>query len=145
MKFTRWIYLIVLLALLAACGGGGGVTPPGATRTSSLPTAQVTVIPAPSTDASLRAFLGAMQSNDYASMYKQISTASQAVISEADFSKRYSEALDAMGVTKVEYNILSSLTNPQSAQVAFSLTYKTVLFGDFQRDFNTTLVLENGE
>jgi len=145
MKFTRWIYLIVLLALLAACGGGGGVTPPGATRTSSLPTAQVTVIPAPSTDASLRAFLGALQSNDYASMYKQISTASQAAISEADFSKRYSEALDAMGVTKVEYNILSSLTNPQSAQVAFSLTYKTVLFGDFQRDFNTTLVLENGE
>ena len=86
----------VLLALLAACGGGGGVTPPGATSTSSLPTAQVTVIPAPSTDASLRAFLGALQSNDYASMYKQISTASQAAISEADFSKRYSDALDAM-------------------------------------------------
>ena len=80
MKFTRWIYLIVLLALLSACGSGGGVTPPGATRISSLPTAQVTVIPAPSTDASLRAFLGSLQANDYTSMYKQISTASQAVI-----------------------------------------------------------------
>ena len=84
MKFTRWIYLIMLLALLAACGGGGGVTPPGATRTSSLPTAQVTVIPAPSVDASLRAFLGALQANDYASMYKQISSASQAAITEVE-------------------------------------------------------------
>ena len=143
MKFTRWGHLILMLVFLAACGGGN--TPPGATSTSSLPTAQITVIAAPSTDTSLRTFLGDLQANDFAGMYKLISSSSQAAITEADFTKHYSDALDAMGATKVEYNILSSLTNPQSAQVAFSLTYKTVLFGDFQRDYNTSLVIENGE
>ena len=139
--------LVCLSAIggLSACGriigGASTVTP------SKLPTAVVTTIPAPSTEAALRAFLDAFQAggvDGYASMYKQLSKASQAAISETDFAKRYSDALDAMGVSKIEYSLLSSLTNPQSAQVAYSLTYETVLFGDIQRNFNASLVLENG-
>ncbi len=45
----------------------------------------------------------------------------------------------------MEYNILSSLTNPQSAQVAFHFVYHTVLFGDLARDMTANLVLENGD
>ncbi len=45
----------------------------------------------------------------------------------------------------MEYNILSSLTNPQSAQVAFHFVYHTVLFGDLARDMTANLILENGD
>ena len=36
------------------------------------------------------------------------------------------------------------LTDPQNSQVSFHIIYHTSLFGDIQRDFNTTMVLENG-
>ena len=53
--------------------------------------------------------------------------------------------LNAMSVKTIEYNILSMLTDPQNSQVSFHITYHTNLFGDIQRDFNTNLVLENGQ
>jgi penicillin-binding protein 2 len=49
-----------------------------------------------------------------------------------------------MSVNTIEYNILSMLTDPQNSQVSFHITYHTSLFGDIQRDFNTTMLLENG-
>jgi cell division protein FtsI/penicillin-binding protein 2 len=147
MKFTRWINLFLVLIFLAACGGNGGIIPsliPRATKTSSLPTAQVTVISAPSAEPVLRAYLDAMLVENYASMYAALTQASQKAISQDDFAKRYTDALNTMSVNKIEYNILSSLTNPQSAQAAFHIVYKTFLFGEIQRDINANLLLENG-
>ena len=141
MKITRWINLILVLVFLSACGGGGGGVGGG---TPTLPTAPVSVTHAPAVDNALRTFLDALQAEDYPGMYAQLSQASQAAIKQEDFAKHYTDALDAMGVTKIEYNILSSLTDPQSAQVSFNLAYKTILFGDIQRDFNAAMVLENG-
>ena len=128
---------------LAACSGGG-ILLPGSTKTSSLPTAQVTVIPAPDANSALRTYLDAQLAENYASMYAMLSKASQAAISQADFASRYTDALDTMSVSSTAYNILSSLTNPQSAQAAFHIVYHTVLFGDIARDINVNLVLENG-
>ena len=146
MNFSRWIKLILLTLFLAACTGGGSIFLPGATKTPvSLPTAQITVIHPPSAEAFLRAYLDAMQAENYASMYSLLSKASQAAISPADFAARYTNALTTMSATKVEYNLLSTLTNPQTAQTAFHIIYKTFLFGDIQRDINVNLVLENGE
>lgn len=132
---------MLVLFLLAACGGNATNT----ATPSRLPTAAVTTIPAPSTDGALSDFLNALQAGDYGSMYKQLSKASQAAISVNDFTQHYTSALSEMGVSKIDYSIQSSLTNPQSAQVAFHVTYETVLFGNIERDFNVALVLENGE
>ncbi len=143
MKFPRWIKLILLPVFLAACAGGGLL--PGPTKTSSLPTAQTTIIHTPDSEPALRTFLDAQLVENYASMYALLTEASHAAISQADFAKRYTEALNTMSVSKMEYNILSSLTNPQSAQVAFHFTYHTVLFGDLGRDMTANLVLENGD
>ncbi|MCX6035799.1 MAG: penicillin-binding transpeptidase domain-containing protein, partial [Chloroflexi bacterium] len=66
-------------------------------------------------------------------------------ISQDDFAKHYNDDLNAMSVKTVEYNILSMLTDPQNSQVSFHIVYHTSLFGDIQRDFNTNLVLENGQ
>jgi penicillin-binding protein 2 len=143
MKITRWITLTLVLIDLAACGGGGLL--PGSTMTSSLPTAQVNVTRVPGTEPALRAYLDAMLLENYASMYAMLTQASRAAISQDDFASRYTDALNTMSVSSTEYNILSSLTNPQSAQAAFHIVYHTVLFGDIARDINANLILENGE
>ncbi len=142
MKMSRWLSLVLVVVFLTACGGSG-VNP--SNTPSKLPTAAVTTVPAPSTDGALSAFLNALQAGDYGAMYKLLSKSSQQAINITDFTQRYTSALDQMGASKIVYAIRSSLTNPQTAQVAYSLTYQTVLFGDIQRDFNVNLVLENGE
>jgi len=143
MKITRWATLTLVLFGLTACTGAG-ILQPGSTKTSSLPTAQVTVIPAPDANSALRAFLDAQLVENYTSMYALLSQTSQAAISQADFASRYTDALNKMSVSSTAYNILSSLTNPQSAQAVFHIVYHTVLFGDIARDINVNLVLENG-
>ena len=146
MKFTRWMILSLVLVSLAACGGsaGTGIFNPAPTKTSALPTAQISVTHVPSAEIVLRAYLDALLKEDYTSMYAMLSQASRAAISQADFAKRYTDALNTMSANKVDYNVLSSLTNPQSAQAAFHIIYHTVLFGDLARDINANLVLESG-
>jgi penicillin-binding protein 2 len=143
MKMPGWIILFLVAAGLAACNGGG-ILSPGATKTSSLPTAQVTIVPAPDANTALRTFLDAQVTGNYPTMYAMLSQASQAAISQADFASRYTADLDSMSAGSTSYNILSSLTNPQSAQAAFHVVYHTALFGDIARDINVNLVLENG-
>ena len=143
MKITRWIILALVLTGLAACSGGGISFLPGTTKTSSLPTAQVTIIPAPDANTALRTFLDAQVKGDFATMYAMLSKASQTAISETDFASRYNNALDAMSAGSTSYNILSSLTNPQTAQAAFHIVYHTALFGDIARDMSVNLLLEN--
>ncbi|HVM72269.1 MAG TPA: penicillin-binding transpeptidase domain-containing protein [Anaerolineales bacterium] len=143
MRITSWIILTLLLIGLAACTGGG-ILLPGSTKTSSLPTAQVTIVSAPDVNSALHSFLDAQLVENYPTMYALLSKSSQAAISQADFASRYINALNSMSAGSTSYNILSSLTNPQSAQAAFHIVYHTVLFGDIARDINVNLVLENG-
>ncbi len=139
LKITRWIKPILALFLLAACGRIVAPTSP------PLPTAQVNVTHTPIAEGTLRSYLNALLVEDYPSMYASLSQSSRAALSQDDFAKRYTDALNAMSVSKIEYSILSTLTDPQSAQASFRITYKTVLFGDIQREFNTNLLLENDE
>ena len=139
MKTVRLLNLLLILGLLTACAGGFTKTP------AQLPTVPVNITPAPSADTALRGFLDAMLVEDYPMMYSFITQAVRNTISETDFAKRYTDDLNAMSAKTVEYNIESTLTSPQSSQAAFQIVYHTVLFGDIQRDFKTTLVLENGE
>ena len=141
MKPVYLLNLLLMVVFLAGCGDGGG----GGTSTSSLPTAQVNVTHVPSADTALRTYLDAMLVEDYITMYSLVTQASQDAISQDDFSKRYTDALNAMSVNTIEYNILSMLTDPQNSQVSFHITYHTRLFGDIQRDFNTNLILANGQ
>jgi penicillin-binding protein 2 len=132
--------LLLTLTFLAGCANG--VT--GGTPTSSLPTAVVNVTHVPSAGDAVRTFLDALVANNYTVMYAQLTQASQKAISEADFTKRYTDDLNALSAKTIEYNILSMLTDPQNSQVSFHINYHTSLFGDIQRDFNTTMALENG-
>ncbi len=82
----------------------------------------------------MRAFLEAYKAEDYAAMYAMLNKASLEAINPDDFSKRYRDALIAMNVREIEYALLSTLTNPQTAQAAFNLTYKTAILGEIKRE-----------
>jgi len=137
MKLMRAFAVLFLLLFVSACGV--------ASATPTLHPPEVTTLPMPSAEAAMRAYLDAFMVEDYSHMYAMLSPSSQSQLKVDAFTKRYQDDLDAMSVSKMEYSIQSVLTNPDSAQVAFHITYHTALFGDIQRDgVVANLSLENG-
>ncbi len=138
MRPMRLINLLLLLAFLTGCGMGNG-------GSATLPTAQVTVIHVPSAEAALRSFLDSLLLDDYTAMYSLLTAASRQAITQEEFTKHYTDDLNALSAKTIEYIIQSILTEPQSSQASFSITYHTALFGDIQRDFIASLFLEDGQ
>ncbi len=139
--------LILLPIILAACGGGN--TPeitegPQPTATSSLPTPVVDITDTPNAQDAAAAFLTAWQNNNFEGMYDFLSGASRDAISKEDFTKKYQEFSRNLTLQKIDFSIPSSLTNPSSAQVGYSVDYTTALLGDLNRQMVMNLVLEGG-
>jgi penicillin-binding protein 2 len=149
MKALRWINYILILTFLSSCSAGktgsgvGGFNNLFATPTP-LPTAHANVTPAPDAQTAITAYLQSLQKDDYAGMYNLLSKSSREAITLEDFSKRHNDALNTMSATSIEYTINSSLLSPIAAEVAYSITYKTVLAGDIQRNIVVHLVSEEG-
>jgi penicillin-binding protein 2 len=144
MKFLRWFHILIILALLSACGPGG-IEVPGFPTETPLPQPIVTVDSVPSVDTALAAYLDAFKAEDYNGMYARLSKVSQDSISLEDFARRNRDALNEMSAGSFDYEVLSSLVNPYSSEVSFSVTYHTALVGDLQRDMVARFALENSE
>ena len=141
MKLIRWLNLILVIFLLTACGHGSGSNG----STPSIPTPQVATTHTPSAEAAMSAYLDALMVEDFATMYGMMTQATHASLSQDDFTNRNKSALAAMSVSKMEYSLLSTLTNPGSAQVAYRLIYHSSLYGDIQRDMTAHFSLEGGD
>ena len=138
------VFLFLMVVLLAGTSCSGGASPfvkPDATAT--LPDPLVEIESAPDARAAMNIFLEAFKAESFATMYSMLTELSQEEISLEDFTKRYKDALNAMSAREIETEILSSLMSPYSAQVAFRVTYKTVIAGDLSRDIVANLKLEN--
>jgi len=145
MKLFRWLNLLVIMVFLSACGSNGsGGLQFGATETP-LPPPLVTVVSSGDPTVGLNAYLEAYKADDYNTMYNLLSKVTQDGITLEDFTKRNSEALDQMSAGSFDYEVMSSLVNPYSAEVAYKITYHTALVGDIQRDIIARFVLENNE
>jgi len=145
MKLTRWIICISILLLLAACTTIQKVIP-SIGATSTLPTPPIGVTHAPDAGPVMQSYLAAFQKGDYATMYSLISKASQSAISQADFGKKYDEALNTMSASKLDTQLLTERpTSPTTAGASFQVTYHTTLVGDIQRTILANLVLEQGQ
>ncbi|MDL1909095.1 hypothetical protein FBQ81_00150 [Chloroflexi bacterium CFX6] len=145
MKFFRWLNLIVIAIFLSACGSGGnGLLPIGATDTP-LPPPVVTVESAPDPNAALTTYLDAYKADDYNAMYNLLGKVTQDAIPLEEFARRNRDALNNMSAGSFDYEVLSSLVNPYSAEIAYKVTYHTALVGDIQRDIIARFTLENGE
>ncbi|HEU0292553.1 MAG TPA: penicillin-binding transpeptidase domain-containing protein [Anaerolineales bacterium] len=144
MKFLRWLNSIAVLSFLSACGTGGGGIPIFSTDTP-LPPPVVNVSPAPDPNTALQAYLEAFKADDYNTMYSLVSKVTQDTVTLEDFAKRNRDSLNEMSAGSFEYEILSALVNPYSAEVAYRVTYKTALVGDIQRDMIAKLALEGDQ
>jgi len=139
MKRTILINLLLTTILLVSCSPTTG----GPTATNRPP--QVGVTPAPNVESSMQVFMDAWKLEDFTSMYAMLAQVSRDAISLDDFTKRIKDALNAMNVASMDYAIVSALTNPNSAQVAYRITYHGSLLGDIQREPLAQLTLEDGE
>src|SRR5512134_1687191 len=126
MKFLRWLNLIAVFTFLSACGTGGGGVALFPTETP-LPTPHVNIIPAPDPNLAVQGYLDAFKADDYNTMYSLVSKVTQDTVTLEDFAKRNRDALNEMSASSFEYEILSALKNPYSAEVAYRVTYKTAL------------------
>lgn len=144
MKFLRWLNILLTLTLLSACGGPGVIQVPGFPTETALPQPIVNVTSAPSVDSALQSYLDAFKADDYNTMHSLLSKVSQDTNTLEDFARRNRDSLNIMSASSFDYEILSSLVNPYSAEVAFRVTYHTALVGDIQRDMVARFSLENG-
>ena len=143
-----WFSLLAVFLVLTSCTSGSvpnPFSPDEPEPTSTLPSAIPTILPAPDARAAMTLFLEAYKVESYATMYSMLSTLSKDAITQEDFEARYKETLNSMSLSEIETEIFSALTNPTSAQVAFQITYKTVLAGDLTRDIVANLTLEGDQ
>jgi penicillin-binding protein 2 len=144
MKSLRWIHFTLIALLIAGCTSPDGVGVSIFATDTPLPTPKVAVTPAPDAQAAVSSFLEALKGDDFEGMYAMLSQASQQGITLEDFSSRWRNVLNEMSAANIEYTILSSQLSPFNAEVGYSITYKTVLAGDIQRDMLMRLANENG-
>jgi len=143
-KPRAWILLILIaIWLLGACRPDLGA--PASTPTlPNLGEPVVNITSVPDVRAAAEAFLAAWKAEDYAGMYALLTRLSQDAMSEEAFAQRYRDVAATMSLSGLDYAILSTLTNPTNAQVAYQVTFHTVLLGDLSREMVMNLVLQDG-
>jgi penicillin-binding protein 2 len=135
-RSLAWLLLVALV--LGACGRQAG-TP------TALPTPAVTSIAAPDSERAAARFLEAWKQQDYAAMYAMLSPLTQDAISADDFQKRYADVWQTAALTGIDYEIVSSLLNPQAAQVRYRLNLHSAVFGDIVRETYVDLTRDQND
>jgi cell division protein FtsI/penicillin-binding protein 2 len=113
--------------------------------TSTLPEPQVETTDVPDPELIARNYLDHWTAEEYPEMYALLTKVSQDAISEADFTSRYQDIANEAALSSWEYEILSSLKNPESGQVGYRVILHSVLVGDIESETMMNLSLENGE
>ena len=145
---TRILTILLFSLFLAACTQPTPPLPtvtPTLPPTATLPDVQVMTTSVPDAEAAARAYLEAWLVEDYPAMYAMLTPISQDAINEEDFAALYSSVASEAALSGWEYEILSSLINPRSAQVGYRVTFHSVLVGDFSSDTMMSLSLETGQ
>jgi penicillin-binding protein 2 len=137
MKIKKTILVLILFLFITSCAGNSA--------TGGLPTPVVNVTSSPDPADTVTSYLEKWHSADYAGMYTMLAQTSRDAISEADFTKKYTDASANLTLTSFEYGIVSSYKGSASANVGYQVNYTTSLFGIFSEQMEMPLVLENGQ
>jgi cell division protein FtsI/penicillin-binding protein 2 len=146
MRKRLWVVLFSLL-ILASCSQP---VEPTVIPTASLepsPTlgdVQVQTTSVPDAQMAARAYLDGWLAEDYVGMYGMLTQVSRDAITVEDFTTRYQDVANMAALSGWEYEVLSSLVNPRSAQVGYRVIMHSVLVGDFQAETAINLSLEDG-
>jgi penicillin-binding protein 2 len=144
----RPLLLVVMALILLGCSQS---TLPSQTSTitakptSTLPGPQVETTDVPDPRLVAQQYLEYWKTEEYPAMYAMLTKVSQDAISEADFTTRYRNVANEAALSSWDYEIFSSLKNPESGQVGYKVTLHSILVGDIDRDTLMNLSLENGE
>lgn len=143
MKFRSCILFCLLF--LAACTQAPVIIPtltPSPTQT--LKPVVPTIISAPKAADAAQAFLQAWQNEDFPAMYAMLTPVSQDALTLEKFTQRYSDVAINTTLVKIDYEILSTLTNPTSSQVSYRVVFHTGMLGDLAEQMTMNLSLEKG-
>jgi penicillin-binding protein 2 len=149
---TKIIFILIMLALgasAAACGIDVPRPSVDAVEEAAAVPADTSGLPDPALSAAV--FLDAWKKEDYEAMYALLTPISQDAIRFEEFRQKYlSTALTAAlssssESSPVDYAILSALTNPNSAQVAYRVSLESAVVGKIQRDTLMQLSLEGSQ
>jgi len=141
------LLLLFLIMLLVGCNKSD----PEATQTEELTptpglaTPVVQTTQTPDVEASAVDYLNSWKDSDFQAMYELLDTASQAVISEEEFSQLYHDFAVELALESLDYRILSSFIDPAQAQVAVSVDYNSRLIEGLSREIILMLTLADGE
>lgn len=105
----------------------------------------MTVVSAPDPEQAVDLFLDAWEAGDYAGMYAMLSPLSQDSLPQEEFAERYQEVEGTASINGIEHEIVSSLVNPQAAQVRYRLTLHSGVVGDITRESWVDLKRFEGE
>ena len=144
MKRRFSLFFLVILLAAVSCSPASEVVPPTSTTASgSLPTPRLKITEAPDAQTAVESFLSYWQAEDYESMYAMLSQVSRDAIPFEQFVARYKDAAASLTLQELNSQVLSTLTNPTSAQVAYRAIFDTSMFDQIQRDMIMNLVLED--
>lgn len=90
-------------------------------------------------------FLDGWKRDDYSSMYQLLTTISRDAIQAEEFSRHYQGVAIEAALNGVDYEILSVLVNPDTAQVRYRVVLHSILVGDISRETVMNLRLEQNE
>ena len=143
--------ILILIFLLSSCSlfqkepdPSELYTPTPVPTNTPLPEPRVMVTEVPNPTLAAEAFLKAWQEENYVEMFNMLCQVSRDSVDFEYFQKRYNDTAVAMTLKSLGYEITSALTGPNSSQVAFHVTFDTVLAGTLSRDNLMDLVLEAG-
>ncbi len=142
-----WRVLAIIVIFTSGCSAVTGGKPAQAKFTPTpmaLPTPEILVTHVPDPESAAKVFLDAWKAEEYPKMYSLLTTLSKDSITLDDFMAKYKDTAANLSLGGIDYSVLSTLTNPTNAQIAFRITYKTVLLGEFTRDISMNLDLDKG-
>lgn len=141
------LFFLILSLSLAACEVGNSTPLPSATLPPSATPGEVTVLTTSTPDAktAARRYLDAWVAEDYPAMYALLTSISQDALTVEDFTLYYRNIAAEAALKDWQYEILTALTNPRSAQVGYRVSLNSVLVGTITRETQMNLSLEDGD
>lgn len=140
----RFFAVLLLISFLAACSPKNSIPTPTVTSVPTLPGPLVQTTRAPEVQQVVKTYLETWKTEDYSAMYAMLTRLSRDAITEEKFTAYYKDVAVNLTLKSIDYEVLSTLTNPTQAQAAFAVKYHTNMFGDMQREMTMGLALEEG-
>lgn len=143
---NRLILIFILVSLVGCNKSSSEATQTEEfTPTPGLATPVVQTTQTPDVEITAVDFLNSWKESDFQAMYELLNPASQALISEEEFSQLYHDFAVELALETLDYRILSSFIDPTQAQVAISVDYNSRLIDDLSREIILMLALAEGE